>query len=95
MRRLRSILFLAAAAPLALAACSSTPDYSTVGDGSGTAQRRPTREADQQTTQDERSLTKVAHAARIRGRRSFSMRDTEPSGSVSFERGRFSPRGVA
>jgi hypothetical protein len=64
MRRLISILFLAATAPLALAACSSTPDTSsvaTVQEPVRTAQQADAdaRASNQQTSQDyQRSLTK-------------------------------------
>jgi hypothetical protein len=50
MRRLTSILFLAATAPLALAACSSTPDTSSVA-----TVQEPVRTA-QQTEADARAL---------------------------------------
>jgi hypothetical protein len=50
MRRLTSILFLAATAPLALAACSSTPDTSTVA-----TVQEPLR-TDQQAKADARAL---------------------------------------
>jgi hypothetical protein len=62
MRHLRSILFLASAAQLALAACSSTPDYSTVATAQEPLRTAQQTEADarasnQQTSQaDERSL---------------------------------------
>ena len=64
MRNLRSILFLAATAPLALAACSSNPDYSTVATAQEPLRTAQQTEADarasnQQTSQaDQRSLSK-------------------------------------
>jgi hypothetical protein len=64
MRRLISILFLAATAPLALAACSSTPDTSsvaTVQEPVRTAQQAEpdARASNQQISQAyPRSLTK-------------------------------------
>ena len=65
MRYLRRILFLAAAAPLGLAACSSTTDYSTVATAQEPvrtgqhAEAADARASNQQTTQDhQRSLTK-------------------------------------
>jgi len=63
MWNLRSILFLAAAAPLALAACSSTPDTSTVATAQEPLRTAQQTEADarpsnQQTSQvDQRTVS--------------------------------------